>query len=1069
MKNIVPMTLILLMFASVFASTAWIEEINENEMNETEMDGAADARADDDAGILGILEPRATKTDTMTGELRNTVAAGDEVNFLIAVKNFGTNNITEMNIMSTIYLSDGSVHKDASGNDLTWTDAVICDDTNSCPVQSLAAGAYLNGGSYAVRDSTGAPISWAAPLGEYTIGIELDAMSGDDDITNDEFTVDITVVNWYDIAVDLEWSNVESQPEGAAGPHDFALTVSTDGSEEWSARGITIDLMITGATLDTAVDASGSDITGTTTHQAGVTQTVDVFFNESAPCTDPGIDTIYGTADDGPCDTRNGNGTRLVIDYQDSWTYTGTVTPDSNGNGAYQVEAALVNYTAYGAAPECQEEGEISIDPGPDNISGNEDDERGTVIYNNLCEFAVETDDNNSNNEDKITGYIGSYHNIGLPMLIVAQGYDSEGNGDATSMRGDGEEIDVGFSRLHASVEHRGSSGTGPYDWEVTFVVIDVYDNNTVIATYTANECPDGVAPSYTHADLGEGMGTGAQLAGFACASHEFGSGTYKIEATIAMLNSANPDESSVDDSQSITVGARNHDPIISLSMTNEGLVVVGDIVFFEVSAFDAEDLTGESLTYSWSRINTNSASIEIGECSPIADEPGTPEDESTKGERGCAVPVDGSWATTLPVTVRVADPHGGEASANYDLTVWNNQIGTALAANDAVSITYDLTYLAVADFTISASDSAAVTGVLLGNSEEGADSVYVVDYAPVTNYDATTVGSQSLTVTFPGSSSEDYSLWYQYPGQAWILLDGTAEQDGATNMKLEWSDTMSGTLSNGLLGIFNAGAGTGAVPANGISNAIGVNMANGLIAVQWTLENAGADLLSGDQIQVCTAADDCTTVAQDATQHLLTGTHGQVFNVTVSTVNINGANANVGSFTATADAEVSPAPTTTFGSIANGSSAWTFTITTADAGDATKLYVCWKDSVYEAAQFDPSSADLSCESMDIADASVDITKPAVTSETVYHFSLFAEDASGNVVALSDKTTQTRHGELTEPGAGTDTLDDEKSGTTGVPTWTWGVIIGIVVVAFGIGAFILSRGGEGGEGKEWDY
>ena len=1055
------MTLILLMFASVFANTAWIE------MNENEMDGAADGRADDDVGILGILEPRATKTDTMTGELRNTVKAGDEVNFVVSVKNHGTNSVTEMNIEATIYLADGTVATDFAGNDLTWLDAVICDDAQSCPVQSLAAGAYLDGGSYSVRDASGAAIAWAAPLGAYTIAIELDVMSGDEDITNDEFTVDITVVNWYDLAVDLEWNPAAEQAEGS-GPHDFTLTVSTDGSDEWSARNVTIDLMITGAALDTAVDSENNDITGTTTHDAGTSQVVEIFFNESAPCDDPGLDNITGTADDGPCDARNGNGSRLVIDYQDSWTYIGTVTPDPNANGGYQVEAVLVSYTLFGAAAECSEEGEVTIDNGPDGVEGTEDDITEIRTFMNMCEVPVTTDDNNSNNEDKITGFIGSYHNIGLSSLVIAQGYDSTGNGEATSMRGDQDEIDVGFSRIWSMVEHRGSTGTGPYDWEVTFVVMDVYDSDSVVATYTADDCPTGVAPPYSHVELGGG-GT-AQLSGYACSSHEFDSGTYKITATVAMVNSANPDESSVDDSQTATVEARNHDPVISLSMNNEGDIVVGDIISFDVSAFDAEDITGESLTYSWSLITTDSISADIGQCSASVDDPGTPEDESTKGDRNCAVPVDGSWATTLPVTVKVTDPHGGEASATIEVTVWNYQVATATAASDAVSISYELTYLAVAGFSISASDSDAITGVLLGNSEEGADSVYVIDYAPVTNYGPTDVGSQTLSITFPGSSSEDYSLWYEYPGQDWTLLDGTAEQDGATNMKLEWTDSTSGTLANGLLGIFNAAAGDGAVPANGVSNAIGVNMAGGLIAVQWTLENGGADLLSGDQIQICsvTSGDEtCTNVASDATQHLLTGTHGQVFDVTVSVANVNGANANVGTFSATADAEVSPAPTTTFGSIANGSTAWTFTITTAEAGDATKLHVCWKDSTYEASQLTPD--DLSCQSMDIADASVDITKPAVTSETVYHFSIFAEDSSGNVVALSDTTTQTRYGELDDPGAGTGTLDDDKSGTTGVPTWTWGVIIGIVVVAFGIGAFILSRGGEGGEGKEWDY
>ena len=55
--------------------------------------------------------------------------------------------------------------------------------------------------------------------------------------------------------------------------------------------------------------------------------------------------------------------------------------------------------------------------------------------------------------------------------------------------------------------------------------------------------------------------------------------------------------------------------------------------------------------------------------------------------------------------------------------------------------------------------------------------------------------------------------------------------------------------------------------------------------------------------------------------------------------------------------------------------------------------------------------------------------------------------------------------------------DNDDDGTTvigddvesDVPTWTWGLIGGIVVVAFIAGAFILSRGGDGDEGKDWDY
>ena len=41
--------------------------------------------------------------------------------------------------------------------------------------------------------------------------------------------------------------------------------------------------------------------------------------------------------------------------------------------------------------------------------------------------------------------------------------------------------------------------------------------------------------------------------------------------------------------------------------------------------------------------------------------------------------------------------------------------------------------------------------------------------------------------------------------------------------------------------------------------------------------------------------------------------------------------------------------------------------------------------------------------------------------------------------------------------------------SSGVPTWTWGVIGAVVVVAFIVGAFILSRGDGDDDDKEWDY
>ena len=1046
MKKIVPITLILLMVASVFAHTTWID-LNENETSEE-----ADGRAANDAALQGIHSPRATKTDAFTGELRNTVKSGESVNIDIAVQNVGDNNITEMNIEATIYLADGTVATDpgpdgqlgtADDSALSWTDAVICDDAASCPYDNLESGDWLGGGSYNVRDSSGAAIAWAAILGEYTIAVEVDILSGDDDEANDMSTVDFTVVNWYDLGVELSWDDGEDP--STSGVHDFTMSVVSDGSEEWSARSVTVDLVVSGAPL-TSAETGGNDILGTSEHVAGTSQVVEVFFNVSADCLDPGPDNVTGTADDGPCDPRNGNGTRTVIDFGVAWTLAGSVNVDGNADGSYTIEAILKNYTIFGAAAECVETWEEeTTDPNNNTI-------RETKSSNNMCEVDVETDDNNSNNEDDISGYIGSFHDIGVSSVLVAQGYDSMGQGDATSIATDGD-IGVGFSKLHATVEHRGSAGTGPYDWQVDFTVTDLSDDSTT--TYTADECLTGVAPSYQHAMLGDSMG--GLPAGYACVEHTFSSGKYKVEAAVSMVNSTSADENSANDDSYGIYDARNNDPVLSLSLTTQGDIKVGDIVTFDADAFDAEDITGESLTYDWNRVTTDGMSVPIGECNAGTDFP--------NGQRVCTAPVDSSWATVLPVSVTVTDPHGGEDSASHDLKVWNVGIGTGSSADGAVSVSYALTYLAASDFTIAVTDGDAVTGVMLGSNS--VDSLYVLDMSLV-HKDAADVLDQTLTVTFPGTVGEDYSLYYELEGQGWTLLDGDAVQADSTNMTFEWDGAgVGGTLYSGSLGIFNVAADTGEVPANGISAAWGENLAGGDIAVKWNLSNDGADLLASDSVQICTTADTCSTLAKDSTQHIISGDHGEVFNVTVSVVNANGANAGVGTFTATADAQVDPVPAIDFGAVTNGSTSWTIALTTTDAGDAESFHVCWKNGVFTAVQLTPE--DLSCVAADKLDASVDVTKPGDTTQVVYHFAIYAEDDAGNILATDASTSITRWGTSSGDGGDGGTLGEDVEGEQSVPTWAWGVIIGIVVVAFGIGAFILSRGGEGGEGKEWDY
>ena len=98
------------------------------------------------------------------------------------------------------------------------------------------------------------------------------------------------------------------------------------------------------------------------------------------------------------------------------------------------------------------------------------------------------------------------------------------------------------------------------------------------------------------------------------------------------------------------------------------------------------------------------------------------------------------------------------------------------------------------------------------------------------------------------------------------------------------------------------------------------------------------------------------------------------------------------------------------------------------------------------------------------------IAKYTTVETTQVHFGIVPHDAVMNIAygPSTDTILYDRAQDTTNPDDGTTTTDSEAS--SGVPTWTWGVIGAVVVVAFIVGAFILSRGdGEGDDDKEWDY
>jgi hypothetical protein len=109
----------------------------------------------------------------------------------------------------------------------------------------------------------------------------------------------------------------------------------------------------------------------------------------------------------------------------------------------------------------------------------------------------------------------------------------------------------------------------------------------------------------------------------------------------------------------------------------------------------------------------------------------------------------------------------------------------------------------------------------------------------------------------------------------------------------------------------------------------------------------------------------------------------------------------------------------------------------------------------------------LNCET--ITTTSATFAMPMTSGTFTYHFTAVPVDALGNSAAAGSMNSidYQRDADNTNTDDGIVVVGDEVA--SGVPTWTWGVIGGVVVVAFIVGAFILSRGGDGDEGKDWDY
>lgn len=204
---------------------------------------------------------------------------------------------------------------------------------------------------------------------------------------------------------------------------------------------------------------------------------------------------------------------------------------------------------------------------------------------------------------------------------------------------------------------------------------------------------------------------------------------------------------------------------------------------------------------------------------------------------------------------------------------------------------------------------------------------------------------------------------------------------------------------------------------------------------------------------------------------------HGETYTYTLQVCNAGGCNPTIATGSATADKMVDGDVKATAMSVSNkDDSTWNVKWTVdGDASDVAGWKVCWSDFAWTVAGDMPTQC-TDAGAVTGTDASADIMKPGGATKK-YHFTAIPYDDKGNMkndVSMTDITLTIDNSQVDPCETNPDSEECQTIGTDGaegaeVPTWTWGVIIGLVVVSFVVGAFILSRGGDGEGDKDWDY
>lgn len=1064
MRRTLPLTLILLMLLSSLASLPIAAS------EETDTNGR---QGSIDAEVLSVSSPRASSVDPTTGEVTNGIKAGDDVPFVMAIRNNGDAAITELGASVQVWTASNGQPNTMLHE---WTnDLVVCD---ICEISSLASGDMLSNGKYTFGVDSGQGLTtdlWDPAVGNYIVRFIVDAGSSDSTSTNDEFDVPVTVSHWQDIIVDLTWDDApEEDAVVGEGPHPFTLSVTVGGSTQWSARNVSVTLGVEGqadaVTLD--VDGASQTVTSSTTLNPGTTQDVPTYRNESVDST-------------GNASVTELTNPRVVLNYDpagtaDTHTYTGTVMMNGSASlASATISARMVSYTGYGQFPECVET----------------EDDRGsntTTVWNNFCEVDFQYDDVASTSVDELDASTSNFHDIAVTQVVVAQGYATETSDNPTFLRDGTSTIDVGFSRLHATVEHRGTTPSKTYDWTVQFVVTDESDGSTT--TYDANECATGVPPPYQHAVLGEAEPPTdpsqppvlSSIVGYACVVHTFGPGDYGITATISMVNSDVTDMKGSNDMGGINVQAVNNAPTVTLTRTNTDVNVVFSEdptpftdasmtkgpVMFTADCLDADDLSGTSLTYAWEH---GSNAIEGA---------------GGMGPQASALPMDirAEHVGTDYVTVTCTDEYGATANAQVSLEVWNSALAVGQAGD--ITLEYDLIFdgpaYAVGLVASTQTFGTVPTNALSDNNLASTSNLPVLqayDFTPSTTWNELLLNE--FSVTFDPNTVAATSLWMVDTNNDWVRLAAAVDEGSTTANSASFTVTLastSPTLNPGTLLLVGGEAAAAQVPSASVSGMTAEAAQGGAILISMTKTGT---MVAGDEwvLRGCAAGASCTAADAEILTRISEGadqvdftyrgsltTHDTTYDFHVAICNEIGCNPTVRTATATADAQVDPAPQVSSIIIEQAGTdftlSWQLDSANSDVSDVAFWKVCYGRDAFTANEM----AAQTCIDTTSSDLSATVAKPTTTSTVRYHFSVAPVDALGNIADARSTNDITVTGTITDPGTTDGQISDGVESDGGLPGWTFPAIGGVVLVAIGAGAFIILRGdGDDGGGEDWDY